>query len=71
MVYLDDILIYWTTRYKIIKNNSKDEYLIIQNNIVLLQKAYSQLPMPGSALIFWRNLFLQFQNNNPATTIKN
>jgi DNA polymerase III gamma/tau subunit len=55
---LDQITQYWLTTYQ--KNASNDSHLFVFIN--KLQQAQLRPPMPGSATIFWRNLYLQISN---------
>ncbi len=54
---LDQIISYWLSVYQ---QNHIEEIISL---ISTLQKAQLQPPMPGSCLIFWRNLYLQTQEN--------
>jgi hypothetical protein len=57
---LDDILAYWIKQYKNNKKEAPDNEKNHSDTIIaLLKKAYTQLPMPGSATLFWRNLYLK------------
>jgi DNA polymerase-3 subunit delta' len=55
---LDAIMNYWLAEYKNNKNAPENKNCPAEAIISLLKNAYAQLPMPGSALIFWRNLYL-------------
>jgi DNA polymerase-3 subunit delta' len=54
---LDNLLAYWIEHYK----NNPNEHHRSTAIISTLKKAYTQLPMPGSAILFWRNLYLAIQ----------
>lgn len=56
---LDQILTYWLNIYKQHENTSANNTQTIISIITILQKAYLRPPMPGSTIIFWRNLYLQ------------
>ena len=55
---LDQIIQYWLMTYQ--KDASNDLHLFPL--ITKLQQAQLRPPMPGSATIFWRNLYLQTSN---------
>lgn len=67
MELFDQILNYWLTKYhekmnsrfRISSTGSPIECNEIGVKIAQLQKAQLQPPMPGSSIIFWRNLYLQ------------
>ena len=58
---LDAILNHWIAQYRISleKKQVKKRDLALEK-ITLLKKAYRALPMPGSSILFWKNLYLQF-----------
>lgn len=62
IVLLDEILSYWIAQYKEAHANSTNNTAHIAALISLLKKTYTQLPMPGSSTIFWRNLYLKMYN---------
>jgi DNA polymerase-3 subunit delta' len=56
---LDQIIRHWLTVYQQNKEHSNPDLFAF---ITKLQQAQLQPPMPGSATIFWRNLYLQTNN---------
>ena len=58
---LDQLLTYWLTQSKnlIFQNNTLDPETT--RIIDILKNSYTQLPMPGSSKLFWKNIFLQLQ----------
>ena len=56
---LDMIIAYWLSRYQQTSNNIQEQKKI-NSIITCFQNTLSRLPMPGSSLIFWRNIYLQF-----------
>lgn len=56
---LEEILSYWLENYRI--QNDKGDYTDKKSGIMIenVHTALSQLPMPGSSKLFWKNLFLQ------------
>ncbi len=59
MELLDDIISHWLREYQ----QQKKGHLMPL--ITKLQKARLQPPMPGSSILFWRNLYLQVHDNLP------
>jgi DNA polymerase III delta prime subunit len=59
MELLDQIIQYWLTTYQKQANINNPNLFPL---ITKLQQAQLQPPMPGSATIFWRNLYLQTKN---------
>jgi DNA polymerase-3 subunit delta' len=59
MELLDQIIQYWLTTYQKQTNVNNSNLFPL---ITKLQQAQLQPPMPGSATIFWRNLYLQTKN---------
>jgi len=60
--WLDSLLTFWIYTYKkacTTNNVSLQEKSI--RRVALLKSSYQTLPMPGSAKLFWKNLFLQFK----------
>jgi DNA polymerase-3 subunit delta' len=57
MELFDQILNYWLTEY----HKKKDAKMI--HIISSLHKVQLQPPMPGSSVIFWRNLYLQMRDD--------
>ena len=57
---LDQLLSYWTELYikSLMTDNNALEIKKTHAMITLLQKATEHPPMPGSAKIFWRNVYL-------------
>ena len=55
---LDQLMQHCTQSYKITQDTA--EKTVIQKRIETLIKSYQQLPMPGGSIMFWRNLFLQW-----------
>ncbi len=55
---LQQIISYWLNEYK---KAAADQSEGIINTIQYLQAVHERLPMPGSAKLFWKNLFLQLQ----------
>lgn len=60
---LDVILLYWLSQYK--ENNiaQHNNLATITSIITVLEHAHLRSPMPGSSVIFWRNLYLQLYKN--------
>lgn len=60
---VDTLLRTWIDRYQqaLTKNDIPTQAYAL-SMITLLKKSLHQLPMPGSAKIFWKNLFLQKEN---------
>lgn len=56
---LDQIIQYWLTTYQKQTNSNNPNLFPL---ITKLQQAQLHPPMPGSATIFWRNLYLQTKN---------
>lgn len=56
---LDAIVHYWQLQYR--DHRFRIDTDAIEQRLEILLKAYAQLPMPGSALFFWRNLFLHMR----------
>lgn len=55
---LDAIISYWLNQYtQTIDSNNED----VSKKLRLLLQAQQQPPMPGSSKLFWKNLFLQWQ----------
>ncbi len=50
----NEIFHYWMQQYKNADNNSER----INAIITILKKVHKQFPMPGSSIIFWRNVYL-------------
>jgi DNA polymerase III gamma/tau subunit len=61
---LDEIFNYWITQYKETSINTTNNTTRITTLISLLKNTYTQLPMPGSTTLFWRNLYLKMHNKN-------
>jgi DNA polymerase III gamma/tau subunit len=59
MELLDQIIQYWLTTYQ--KQRDVNNFNLFPL-ITKLQQVQLQPPMPGSATIFWRNLYLQTKN---------
>ncbi|HSC25250.1 MAG TPA: hypothetical protein VLB80_03490 [Candidatus Babeliales bacterium] len=59
---LDAILNYWFTLYHN-GNKNKNDLQHITSIISKLQQALLQPPMPGSTVIFWRNIYLQLHDD--------
>ncbi len=59
---IDTLLRVWTERYQqaLVTDDASRKYA--EQMVALLKKSIHQLPMPGSAKIFWKNLFLQREN---------
>jgi DNA polymerase III delta prime subunit len=62
---LDKLFIHWMHQEKkaIVENNLKKAKETARVNKII-GKALLKTPMPGSSIIFWKNLFLQLTNNN-------
>ncbi len=58
---LDTIISYWLAQYEKTINTCNKNHKNIQKKLRLLMKAQQQPPMPGSSKLFWKNLFLQWQ----------
>jgi len=60
---LDTLLTFWNTAFKkaCIAYNEKQKNICI-HVIDVLRTAYKQPPMPGSAKLFWKDLFLRIKN---------
>lgn len=60
MIYVDNLLTYWITAHKkaINLNNYQDQNATL-HMITLLKEALEHPPAPGSAKLFWKNLFLK------------
>lgn len=60
MLYIDDLLTYWIAAHKkaINLNNEQDQNATL-HMITLLKEALEHPPAPGSAKLFWKNLFLK------------
>ena len=57
----DRLFSYWMERAKkAAASKNMQHYQKAMNTISILGKAVQKLPMPGSSIIFWKNLFLQF-----------
>jgi hypothetical protein len=57
---LDELLVHWREVYRnAYESDSVSGTTNAQAMIEQLTQAYHQLPMPGSAKLFWRNLFIQ------------
>ncbi len=57
---LDTLLDYWIRQSKeALTQHDQTSYTKAHAMISLLQKTMASLPMPGSAKLFWRNLYLQ------------
>jgi hypothetical protein len=52
---LDELLVHWKTEFL---HNSRASQVLTQ-----LNHAYAFLPMPGSAKLFWKNLYIQLVDN--------
>lgn len=61
---LDELLAYWINQYKNNYNASEQDNYQNTKIISILKKASTHLPMPGSATLFWRNLYLALQKTN-------
>jgi DNA polymerase-3 subunit delta' len=54
----NEIMNYWINKTK--QNNTPDQKTdYVTEIITILKKAHNKLPMPGSSLLFWRNVYLQ------------
>lgn len=60
---LDTILHYWLSQYKTNSCLPENNLTTITAIINALESAHLQPPMPGSSIIFWRNLYLQLYKN--------
>jgi hypothetical protein len=64
---LEQIISYWSQEYKKylltnhVTNHATDHEQRILNIIKIVRDSFEKLPMPGSAKIFWKNLFLKMQ----------
>jgi hypothetical protein len=60
IAHIDELLEYWISVYKrvLTKNNPQQEKASLAM-ITILKNAIQKPPAPGSAKIFWKNLFLQ------------
>ncbi len=59
-IILDTLIASWHEHSMVAqKNNHENNLLITKAVLSILSKALSQQPMPGSAKLFWRNLFLE------------
>jgi DNA polymerase III delta prime subunit len=59
---LDTVLKYWIEKYK--KNSLLTEKAKKHESIIRkIQTAFKKPPMPGSTILFWRNLYLQLHND--------
>lgn len=56
---LDELLHQLHEEYRAAVQTGDTHCAAFQIKIDCIQKAYAQLPMPGSAKLFWRNLFLK------------
>lgn len=60
MVYLDELLAYWIAAYKrTLKSNNEQHQATALSMVNLFKDALKTPPAPGSAKLFWKNLFLQ------------
>jgi DNA polymerase III delta prime subunit len=60
MIYIDDLLTYWIAAHKkAINNLNTQEQAATLHMITILKEALTYPPCPGSAKIFWKNLFLK------------
>lgn len=58
---LDILLKHWIAQYKqSVINNDDKKTSRVEQIITLLQHAFNTPPMPGSSKLFWKNLYLQF-----------
>lgn len=58
---LDSLIDYWgNTHKRATINQQLDSKKTTAQIVTLLSQQYKKLPMPGSAKLFWKNLFLQF-----------
>jgi DNA polymerase III gamma/tau subunit len=56
---LDQIMSYWTKKYKAaLLQQDISQQALAEKKVTLFTQALLQLPMPGSSKIFWKNLFL-------------
>lgn len=60
MLYLDELLAYWIAAYKrTLQSNNQHHQATAYQMVTLLKRTVKTPPSPGSAKIFWKNLFLQ------------
>ena len=63
MIHLDELLAYWITAYKrTLQSNNLQHQATALQMVDILKNAFKHPPAPGSAKIFWKNLFLQRSN---------
>lgn len=60
---IDKLINYWSKKYKnTLINGNKTESQKIQNIVDIIYQSFHNPPMPGSSKIFWKNLYLNFNN---------
>ncbi len=63
MVYLDELLAYWIASYKrTLQGTNLQHQATAAQMVNLLKNTLKTPPAPGSAKLFWKNLFLQRNN---------
>ena len=57
---VDALILFWSARYTAsLQTGTSAQQALLQQKIELLTAQLTQLPMPGSSKLFWKNLFLQ------------